>query len=238
MITSRSGETINLQVQDYLVKEHANSRNPREKFKFAGSGDFHFFEMIAFHFESRAGQSPHTNAVGTVIGRSALSFFKELMSNEPHYFSYGGGFEVITLSEYGLTKLPLSHVIWAYDHDGIYLVGPIFSQSYNADGVLVLRRFRRPRNNWLQEVFIVKNFLNTDQEITVDKYSIIDTPWVIHYFLEISDDTKPLIIQQFGPNKNITVDLRGSKIVANITPEFFRLFGNARARFDEARRAE
>ena len=112
-----------------------------------------------------------------------IAFTQELNDDVPHYYRYGGGFEIITLSEMGFRKMPMSIAIWAYDQDSIQLIGPVYSQIYDDQGVLGFRRFVRTAAVWSQTVFPIGNFLADAVGAKFDPVAEIETGFSVHYLI-------------------------------------------------------
>jgi hypothetical protein len=209
-----------IHVQDWLVKEE-RSADGREKFKFMGSGDFHFFETIGFKLWGAGQIEEWQNSIGAVVGRASIALYQEITSDVTHNFLYGGGFEVVYPSDSGFRKLPLTFIFWAYDDKGIELVGPVFSHVYDNSGVLGLRRFARGENGWSQTIFPIGNFLVESSSAQFNPRAELNTPWTVHYLLSRSDPQMVKFIQKVGPG-NLAVRVEQGQIVPELSPEFIR----------------
>ncbi len=143
MKRDENGAPIGLQV----VAENAKVAKigAEHKFRFAGSGDYHFFETIAFEV-TRASSSINAfeNALFTIIARGAISFRQEIEDGTPLHYRYGGGFEIATF--FALTdrfeKVPYATYFWwnPTDTNEVELKA-VFSNSYDDRGNLHMNRY-------------------------------------------------------------------------------------------------
>jgi hypothetical protein len=212
-----------IEVQDFNCGEWINLANPGEKFKYAGSGRHHFFDTIGFKVKETSERDDWGYALGVVLGRAAMAFHSEMVSNDPHWYSYGGGFEAMVPNTDGFQKVPLSFVFWTYDGKELVLVGPLFSQVYDKSGGLALRRFLPmvPANGlWEQRIFQVRNFLS-DVTVACEPNAPIDSLWSIHYVTDKRKQDAVQFLQRMGPG-NTAVAWDGKRVQAQFTPEFIK----------------
>ena len=170
-----------VEVQDYLVKEHCAT--PTHKFKFAGSGDWHYFETIAFE-QSGINCAPDqlTADICAIMGRAAIAFHEEVLTETPHNFRYGGGFEVLT-PEKKMVKIPYSCAYWGFKGDEIQLTGPVISYQYLDSGLLQIDRFTRDTLGWQHSPFLIGNFF-CSAECAKPAPPVIASGPMIHYLID------------------------------------------------------
>jgi hypothetical protein len=219
-ITNR--DPFQIQVQDWLVKEAIiGPDSPHHKFKFAGRGEFHFFETIEFNllgpFVDDVG-----HAVGTVLTRAAMALYDELLTDTAHNFLYGGGFEIVILASVkGFEKLPLTFALWVWDDNGVELVGPVFTHQYDSNGVLGLRRFLRTTSGkWQQTIYYVGNFLSNPAAATLDINAPLGANWTVHWFIHRTEEYGLLMIHKWGDNPSIGLRFSEGAIVPVLQDEF------------------
>jgi hypothetical protein len=213
-------EWPHVEVQDWNCGETINPADTGEKFKYAGTGTYHFFDTIGFEVKEPAHHEDWGYALGVVIGRAAMAFHSEIVSDDPHWYRYGGGFEAIVPTIDGFQKVPLTFVFWTYDGTELVLVGPLFSQFYDQNGGLAFRRFMpvEPANGqWVQRIFPVCNFFA--RSAICDPNAPIDTLWSIHYIIDNRREGTIQFLQRMGPN-NAAVTWDGSRVQAQFTPDF------------------
>jgi hypothetical protein len=225
-----------MQVQDWMVKEELLG-SPQHKMKFIGSGDFHFFETIGFTMQPSAGEATHYDkAIGAIVGRATIAFTQELNDDVPHYYRYCGGFEIITLSETGFRKMPMSVAVWAYDQGSIQLIGPVYSQTYNERGVLGFRRFVRTAGVWSQTIFSIGNFLEDAIGAKFDPAAEIETGLSVHYLIN-RDKLNEVQFMMGRREGSLDMHLEHGQIVTRFSDHFMKDAANLTGvPFDTAKR--
>jgi hypothetical protein len=130
---------------DVNTNEWIDPSDPQNKCVFAGSGEYHFFNLLEHQPHGMVGTVTNAEAsfkgVSDIILRASTAIVDEITKDDLHDFSYGGGFEVIVPSPGGFIKIPTTQVVWRETADGIELMGPIYASYYSENGVLSIRRF-------------------------------------------------------------------------------------------------
>jgi hypothetical protein len=207
-------------------EQWANPANPSEQMRYAGSGSYHFLEMYPFAVGKRGGRhNDQSETLGALIGRAAQTILLEVVSDEPHDFFYGGGFEVMIISSVGFVKVPLKFVFWMIDEDKIELVGPIFSHLYDKNGILGLRRFVRDGESWDQKIFTVRNFMHSGESAQFEPETSIDTYWTCHYLINNAESERVFIVHDWGATSLmpplVKFNYQKGMINWKATPEFW-----------------
>lgn len=221
MFVEEVGDFSNMQVQDYFTKEVRNPSDNSEYFKFAGSGDYHFFETIGFNVKpGNAEATPYLTTISGIIGRGAIAFYHELISDDVHNFYYGGSFEVLFPDLDGFVKFATTTTVWSYDDAGVRLIGPIYMQEYNASGALGLRRFvLQPDGEWEQKLFVVRNFVD-DSNSSFSGDNCPQTIWGVHYFIQKNPPHEMQMLQLTGSDPGFRTWLENGKLRMEWTAEF------------------
>lgn len=219
--------TINFFVQDYLTGETILDDN--EKFKYAGSGTYHFFDSIGFNFTKAIGAiNEFEMAVSSIVGRLSIALYEEVMSDITHNYYYGGGFELLYFdrNDMRFTKLPMTFVFWQYDSQSVSLSGPIISQEYDADGFLFLNRVsRNEKGEWGLKRYAVSSIINEGRhEPLFPTPPNLYTQITVHYFtpLESDSDVKMMIKKEDGVKRSISIKYISDEntIIVELSPEF------------------
>lgn len=177
--------TIHQFVQDYLTGETVLDQD--NKVKYSGSGQFHFLECMDFQIEGSIGTvTEYEQSIAWLISRMALAIYKEMVSEETHDFSYGGGFEIACLDPAArIAKVPTTFVFWKLHDHGIELVGPILAFNYPHRNVLVISRLNRSGGSaeWDLSQFIVNDLLEAPAFTVPTGAPDFDTFFSVHYLL-------------------------------------------------------
>ena len=225
-IVPQGGVKYTIGGYDHRVKVVTNAESPMEIYRFAGSGDFHFWEILPTTLtvadERMIGSAPaELKALGAILGRASMALFQEVISDDTHDFHYGGGFEAVVPTDQGLQKVPLTFVFWVYDNEGLHLSGPVLSHTYAQDGVLGLRRFARKQGSWEQTIFPVRNFMHGSNLPAFDRDADIHTFWTTHYFVDGTDPGNVRVIMKWGGRPNLLVRYDGKEMRADVQSNFW-----------------
>lgn len=211
-------------VQDYLVGE--TILDQFQKFKYAGSGTFHFLDSIGFKFTGFSGEvNDFEKMTSSLIGRMAVSLYEEITSDIAHNFFYGGGFELLRFDggREEFVKFPLAFVFWAYDAHHVELMGPIIALNYETGGYLFVHRLARDESKkWRLTTYPVGNFLNEGNAVPTCTRPDFDTFFSVHYLVSRDSDNKLRLMIKKGINKNVCIKLapNGEELQVDIDRSF------------------
>ncbi len=218
---------INIFVQDYLTGE--TILDHQEKFKYAGSGTYHFFDSIGFNFTEAIGPiNEFEMAVSSIVGRLAIALYEEVVSDITHNYYYGGGFELLFFNgnERRFAKLPITFVFWQYDSESVSLAGPIISQEYDTNGFLFLNRVsRNEKGEWGLKRYAVANIINEGRHDPLfPTPPNLDTLITVHYFTPLESDNavRMMIKKEDSAKKSIAIKYISGENTINVelSPEF------------------
>lgn len=223
-----------LEVQDYLTKEVCNT--PTHKFKFAGSGDFHFFQSIGFSQTSLDTKiDPLADDLLAILGRAAIAFHEEITTETPHNFFYGGGFELLSpdITNKRIEKIPHACAYWGFRGDEIALTGPVINYQYHDNGVLQIDRLTQKDGAWWHDAFLVGNFFVAAASVSPLPPKLLVGP-IVHYLIDHSREGETLsFVAELG-QKTLRLATSGTSIqvVVDFEGEGFQHIksGIARAR--------
>ena len=218
-------ETETIFVQDYLTGQ--TCIGPNHKFKYAGSGIFHFFDSIAYELRGMRGEiNEAETAIGILLSRISVALYEEVISDISHNYFYGGGFEILgfnpNLSRF--EKIPLSFVFWSITDNGIDLCGPILSQSYSGTDVLTIQRLSRDSSgSWRLKPYVVASFLDSE-DITVPEFTndSLNSPFTVHFLVPAGRNSSVRLIIKKGKDTGFSINLNREKkeFVIDYTKEF------------------
>ena len=226
-----------LEVQDYLTKEVC--RTPTHKFKFSGSGDFHFFESIGFSQTSLDTKTdPLSDDLLAILGRAAIAFQEEITTETPHNFFYGGGFELLSpdISNRRMDKIPHACAYWGFRGDEITLTGPIISYQYHDNGILQIDRLTQKDGTWWHDPFLVGNIFVTTSNVTPVSPKLIAGP-IVHYLIDYGEERETLsFVAELG-QKTLRMETVGTsmQLIADFDSEGFQHIKDGIARSMAAR---
>ena len=212
-------ETETIFVQDYLTGQ--TCIGPNHKFKYAGSGTFHFFDSIAFELRGTSGEiNEAETAIGILLSRISVALYEEVISDISHNYFYGGGFEILgfnpNLSRF--EKIPLSFVFWSITDNGIDLCGPILSQSYSGTDVLTIQRLSRDSSgDWRLKPYVISSFLDSE-DFTIPELpeDILNTPFTVHFLVPAAQTTSISLMIKKGQDTGFSINLDRDQNVFNV----------------------
>ncbi len=212
-------ETETIFVQDYLTGQ--TCIGPNHKFKYAGSGTFHFFDSIAYELRGMRGEiNEAETAIGILLSRISVALYEEVISDISHNYFYGGGFEILgfnpNLSRF--EKIPLSFVFWSITDNGIDLCGPILSQSYSGTDVLTIQRLSRDSSgDWRLKPYVISSFLDSE-DFTIPELpeDILNTPFTVHFLVPAAQTTSISLMIKKGQDTGFSINLDRDQNVFNV----------------------
>jgi hypothetical protein len=218
-------ETESIFVQDYLTGQ--TSIGPKHKFKYAGSGTFHFFDSIAYELRGMRGEiNEFETTFGILLSRISVALYEEVISDINHNYFYGGGFEILGFNPNlnRFEKIPLSFVFWSVTDDGLDLCGPILSQSYSGIDALTIRRLsHNSSGNWALKTYMVASFLDS-ADVTTPNFSntTLDTPFTVHFLVRAAQPNSVSPMIKKGEDTGFSVSLNHDKkeFVVDFTKAF------------------
>ncbi len=187
-IIDADGDNYRLTVQDYMTSQTEFGID--HKIKYAGSGAFHFLETVSFNLVGTYGRmSSYQETVVTWLSRAAIVFLEEVLSETPHYYRYGGGFEILMpwVPTGKFRKIPYSTFFWRDTDNGIKPILLFYSMQYNAKNDLVINRFSYSENKMIEiKRFYVRSVMCEGTTEEFDNVSI-ENDTHVHYIIPKND---------------------------------------------------
>lgn len=192
-------------VQDYLTGETIIDKS--SKVKYSGSGQFHFLECMDFQIRGSTGTvTEYEGCIAWLMSRMALALFKEMISEDTHIFSYGGGFEIVCLDPTArIAKIPTTFVFWRFDGTTLELVGPVLSFNYPDPNILLINRLIQLQGSskWDLSQFVVNDLLGAPTLDPDQEEPNFDTFFAVHYLLPTTDSESIQILIKKGSDKSV-----------------------------------
>jgi hypothetical protein len=205
-------------IQDYLTGETILDKDT--KVKYAGSGQYHFLESLQYRMKGYEGAiTEFEHWIALLISRIGIALFTEIISDETHNFSYGGGFEIACLdSRKKMAKLPITFVFWSLKKEGPELIGPILAFNYPQRNHLLISRLSQSTDSseWQLSQFAVADILaNKPIEPPYDLPDF-DTFFTMHYFIQESDERAIQVMIEKGEGKSVRIDISPDGTIFNL----------------------
>lgn len=196
-------------IQDYLTGETILDNDT--KIKYAGSGQYHFLECLDFRVKGSDGSvTEFENWMAELIARIGYALFSEIVSEDNHNFSYGGGFEIVCLDPCKrIAKVPLTFVCWKLSEKGPELIGPILAFNYPHRNLLMISRLSRSSDSseWQLSQLSVADVLESSQTEVPAAVVNFNPFFVLHYFIRESSDTPLQVMIEKGDPKSVRIQV-------------------------------